>query len=81
MYRDINNEMINKVIEFLNKVKDEKAYVTIEPLHIEEICGTFGGSVYGKAEMDIHIEFEDLYVKTNNILSTWEKITHNEEDL
>ena len=38
-------------------------------------------TVYGKAEMTIHIEFDDIYKKTNNMLSTWEKITHHKRKI
>ena len=81
MYKNINNEMIDMITKFLNDIKCEKADVSITPPHIEEIYGDLGGNVYGRAEMNIHIEFDDIYKKTNDILSTWEKITHDEEDL
>lgn len=80
MYRNINNEMIEIITNFLKDIKNEKVDVSITPPHIEEIYGYLDGTVYGRAEMDIHIEFDDIYKKTNDILSTWEKITNNEED-
>lgn len=77
MYRNINDDLIEIITNFLKDIKYEKVNISIIPPHIEELYGTLDGTVYGKAEMDIHIEFNDVYKKTNNILSTWEKITHH----
>ena len=78
MYRNINDDLIEIITNFLNDIKYEKVNISITPPHIEEMCGYPDGTVYGKAEMDIHIEFADIYKKTNDILSTWVKI--NEEN-
>lgn len=76
MYRNINDDLIEIITNFLKDIKYEKVDISITPPHIEEIYGYLDGTVYGKAEMDIHIEFDDIYKKTNDILSTWEKITN-----
>lgn len=82
MYRNINNDIIEMLTNFLNNIKYEynKVDISITPPHIEEIYGNIDGTVYGRAEMDIHIEFDDIYKKTNDILSTWEKITNKKKD-
>lgn len=77
MSKNINDDLIEIITNFLKDIKYEKANISITPPHIEEIYGYLDGTVYGKAEMDIHIEFDDIYKKTNDILSTWEKITHH----
>ncbi len=76
MYRNTNKDIIEMITIFLNNIKYEynKVDISITPPHIEEIYGNIDGTVYGRAEMDIHIEFDDIYKKTNDILSTWEKI-------
>lgn len=80
MYRNINDDLIEIITNFLKDIKYEKVDVSIIPPHIEELYGTLDGTVYGKAEMDIHIEFNDVYKKTSDILSTWEKITNRNKE-
>lgn len=77
MCKNINDDLIEIITNFLKDIKYEKVDISITPPHIEEIYGYLDGTVYGKAEMDIHIEFNDVYKKTSDILSTWEKITHH----
>lgn len=77
MYKNINDDMIEIITNFLNDIKYEKVNISITPPHIEKICGYLDGTVYGKAEMNIHIEFADIYKKTNDILSTWVKINED----
>lgn len=81
MYKNINDDMIEIITNFLNDIKYEKVNISITPPHIEKICGYSDGTVYGKAEMNIHIEFADIYKKTNDILSTWEKVTHHKRKI
>ncbi len=74
MNNDIKYNIIDKMIEYLENIKKESISISIVPPHIEEIYGLSDGTVYGKMEMDIHIEFNDLYQKTNNVVSSWEKL-------
>lgn len=74
MMENVKEDIINKLIDYLENIKKESVAISINPPHIEEIYGLADGSVYGKMEMDIHIEYNGLYKKTNNIVSSWEKI-------
>ena len=71
---NINENVIDEVIKYLTEIKKEKMSITINPPHIEGIYGLSDGTVYGKMEMDIHIEFNDLYKKAKDIITSWEKI-------
>ena len=77
MYKNINDDMIDTIINFLNEIKHKKVDITIIPPHIGEIYSFSNGKVYGKAEMTIHVIYDDIYQKTNNILSTWVRINED----
>lgn len=64
---------IDELIEFLKQVKDVRCNVNVGGPNIEEIFGT-PDELYGKAKMNIEITFDDLYKKTNDLLSVWEKV-------
>lgn len=68
-----NEQIIDKAIEFLKQVKDVRCNVNVDGPNIEEIFGT-PDELYGKVKMNIEITFDDLYKKTNNLLSVWEKV-------
>lgn len=68
-----NEQIIDKAIEFLKQVKDVRCNVNVDGPNIEEIFGT-PDELYGKAKMNIEITFDDLYKKTNDLLSVWEKV-------
>lgn len=68
-----NEQIIDKMIEFLKQVKDVRCNVNVDGPNIEEIFGT-PDELYGKAKMNIEITFDDLYKKTNDLLSVWEKV-------
>lgn len=68
-----NEQIIDKTIEFLKQVKDVRCNVNVDGPNIEEIFGT-PDELYGKAKMNIEITFDDLYKKTNDLLSVWEKV-------
>lgn len=68
-----NEQIIDKAIEFLKQVKDVRCNVNIDGPNIEEIFGT-PDELYGKVKMNIEITFDDLYKKTNDLLSVWEKV-------
>lgn len=68
-----NEQIIDKAIEFLKQVKDVRCNVNVDGPNIEEIFGT-PDELYGKVKMNIEIIFDDLYKKTNDLLSVWEKV-------
>ncbi len=68
-----NEQIIDKAIEFLKQVKDVRCNVNVDGPNIEEIFGT-PDELYGKVKMNIEITFDDLYKKTNDLLSVWEKV-------
>lgn len=68
-----NEQIIDKTIEFLKQVKDVRCNVNVDGPNIEEIFGT-SDELYGKAKMNIEITFDDLYKKTTDLLSVWEKV-------
>ena len=68
-----NEQIIDKTIEFLKQVKDVRCNVNVDGPNIEEIFGT-PDELYGKVKMNIEITFDDLYKKTNDLLSVWEKV-------
>lgn len=68
-----NEQIIDKMTEFLKQVKDVRCNVNVDGPNIEEIFGT-PDELYGKAKMNIEITFDDLYKKTNDLLSVWEKV-------
>ena len=81
--KSINNKIIDEAIEYLNKLKEQSDMLSINvvPPHIEEIGGTFDGTVFGKFEMDIHISWEELYQKqSTNFLSEWEKVVSGDKN-
>ena len=68
-----NEQIIDTAIEFLKQVKDVRCNVNVDGPNIEEIFGT-PDELYGKVKMNIEITFDDLYKKTNDLLSVWEKV-------
>lgn len=77
MYKNINDDLIEIITNFLNEIKHKQINISIIPPHIEEIYSFSNGKVYGKAEMTIHVVYDDIYQKTNNILSTWVRINED----
>lgn len=70
----LNNEVIiDKVIEFLKQVKDVRCNINVNGPNIEEIYG-IPDEVYGIAKMNIEIQFDDLYKRTQDLFSAWEKV-------
>lgn len=71
----MNKNIINDLIKQLEYIRDNGKNISlqVEP-RIEEICGTCDGTLYGKAVMDIRIEYnDDTYIKnTNDIFSSWQ---------
>lgn len=71
----MNKDLINYLIKQLEYIRDNGKNISIqsEP-RIEEIGSTCDGKVYGKAIMDIRIEYnDDTYIKnTNDIFSSWQ---------
>lgn len=70
-----NEKILDDIANFLKDLKGKNIEFSIIPPHIEEIYGTLDGESYGRMEMDIHIEFEDLYKRVNGITGQWEKIS------
>ena len=68
-----NEEIIDKTIEFLKQIKGVRCDVKIDGPNIEEIYGT-PDEVYGITKMNIEIQFDDLYKRTQDLFSIWEKV-------
>ncbi len=74
----MNQEIIEKIIEYLNKLKaQDRVSLNIIPPHIEEFCSMMDGTILGKMEMDIHIEWEDFFSKKSKFDDEWKKIMNN----
>lgn len=67
--------MLDDLIKELEYIRDNGKNISIqaEP-RIEELGSTLDGKVYGKAVMDIKVEYNDesYIMDTNDILSDWQ---------
>lgn len=75
----MNKKAIDEIINFLKEAKDVNCSILTEGPGIEEIYGT-PDAVYGKARMTIEITFDDLYKRTNDLFSNWEKVKKSGKD-
>lgn len=72
-HKHINEEVIDNIIEYLQTIKHDRCDITIVPPHIEEIFGDIE-TMYGTVQMDIHIQFNELYKRAREIVANWEKV-------